>query len=133
MIVLVDTNVLLDAFDPAEEFHAWSVEQITASSRTDQLAINPVIFAELSVAFDRMDDLDPRLPVPYFRRLELPYEAAFLAGQIFRSFLKRGGKRTRPLPDFFIGAHAQVIGAAILTRDTRRYRSYFPKVQLIAP
>jgi predicted nucleic acid-binding protein len=133
MIVLADTNVLLDVFDPAEEFHEWSAGQITSLVLRDQLAINPVIYAELAVAFEQTADLDRRLPPGHFLRLELSYEASFLAGQAFRKFLKRSGKRTRPLPDFFIGAHAETIGAAILTRDTARFRTCFPKVRLISP
>jgi len=105
------------------------------SQAADQsnLAINPVIYAEVSIGYTTIEDLELLLPAVDFRRLDLPYEAAFLAGKAFLSYRRRGGNRTTPLPDFYIGAHAAVSGLRLLTRDPRRYRTYFPTVHLIAP
>ena len=97
------------------------------------LAINPVIYAEVSIRFARIEDLDASLSTRDFERLAIPFEAAFLAGKAFLRYRRRGGARHAPLPDFFIGAHAAVSGLSLLTRDPRRYRSYFPRLPLIAP
>ena len=95
--------------------------------------INPIIYAEVSIGFTRVEELDDVLSADYFAREALPWEAAFLAGQAFVRYRRRGGARVHPLPDFYIGAHAAIAGYALLTRDARRYRSYFPKLRLIAP
>ncbi len=97
------------------------------------LVINPIVFAEVSVGFDRVEDLEGALPPELYRRDPLPYEAAFLAGKSFLGYRRRGGRRVTPLPDLFIGAHAAVAGHRLLTRDGRRYRTYFPRLVLIAP
>lgn len=97
------------------------------------VAINPIIYAEVSVGFAHIEELEAALPVLSFHRLALPWEAAFLAGKCFVSYRKRGGSRLSPLPDFYIGAHASVSGMTLLTRDAARYRTYFPKLKLIAP
>ncbi len=97
------------------------------------LTVNPVVYAEVSVGFNRIEDLDEALPPELFRRAPLPWEAAFLAGKCFLIYQKRGGKKRSPLPDFYIGAHAAVAGMALLTRDRGRYRTYFPRLKLIAP
>jgi predicted nucleic acid-binding protein len=97
------------------------------------LIINPVIYAEVSVGFDRIEDVDDALPASYYRRLPLPFEAAFLAGQCFVKYRRRGGDRRSPLPDFYIGAHAAIAGFTLLTRDARRYKTYFPSLRIIAP
>jgi predicted nucleic acid-binding protein len=97
------------------------------------LAINPVVYAEVSIGFRTIEELEDLLPDGDFRRLELPYEAAFLAGKAFLSYRRRGGNRAAPLPDFYIGAHAAIAGMRLLTRDPQRYRTYFPSVTLIAP
>ena len=95
--------------------------------------VNPIIYAEVSVRYDRIEHVDLALPAEYFLRAPLPWEAAFLAAKCFERYRKRGGRRTSALPDFFIGAHAAVAGLTLLTRDARRYRTYFPKLGLIAP
>lgn len=95
--------------------------------------MNPLVYAEVSVGFERIEELDDALPEEVFRREPLPWEAAFLAGKSFRSYRRRGGRRHAPLPDFYIGAHAAVAGYRLLTRDAARYRTYFPRVELIAP
>lgn len=97
------------------------------------LVINPIIYAELSVGFERIEELDEVLPADSFRRDPLPWEAAFLAGKCFLAYRRQGGSRRSPLPDFYIGAHAAVMGLPLLTRDARRYRTYFPSLRLLAP
>lgn len=130
--VLVDSNVLLDILIPDPEWEAWSSAALAEAAETSLLAINPIIFAEVSVGFDRIEELEAALPQE-LRREALPWEAAFLAGKAFLAYRRRGGARTTPLPDFYIGAHAAVRGYTLLTRDARRYRGYFPKLSLIAP
>ena len=97
------------------------------------LAINPIIYAEVSIGFRTIEEIENLLSVADFRRLALPYEAAFLAGKAFLAYRRRGGRRTTPLPDFYIGAHAAIAGLRLLTRDPQRYRTYFPTVPMIAP
>lgn len=97
------------------------------------LIINPIIYAEVSVGFERIEELDDALPADSFRRDPLPWEAAFLAGKCFLIYRRRGGSRRAPLPDFYIGAHAAVTGLTLLTRDARRYRTYFPQLTFLAP
>jgi predicted nucleic acid-binding protein len=95
--------------------------------------VNPIIYAEVSVGFDRIEDLEDALPAEIFRREPLPFAAGFLAGKAYRDYRRRGGARTSPLPDFFIGAHAAIGALDLLTRDAGRYRSYFPTVRVISP
>jgi hypothetical protein len=97
------------------------------------LVINPIIYAEISIGFERIEELDEVLPADSFRRDPLPWEAAFLAGKCFLEYRRRGGSRRSPLPDFYIGAHAAVAGLPLLTRDARRYRTYFPHLDLLVP
>jgi predicted nucleic acid-binding protein len=97
------------------------------------LIINPIIYAEISIGFERIEELDEVLPADSFRRDPLPWEAAFLAGKCFLDYRRRGGSRRSPLPDFYIGAHAAVAGLPLLTRDARRYRTYFPHLSLLTP
>jgi hypothetical protein len=97
------------------------------------IAINPIIYAEVSIRFERIEELEETLPESEFRRLPLPWEAAFLAGKCFIRYRRRRGARRSPLPDFYIGAHAAVAGMPLLTRDASRYRTYFPRIELIAP
>ena len=97
------------------------------------LVINPIIYAEVSVRFDRIEDLDEALPPAVFQRVPLPWEAAFLAGKSFLAYRKRGGRKRSPFPDFYIEAHAAVVGMPLLTRDVARFQTNFPTAQLIAP
>ncbi|MEI8313686.1 MAG: type II toxin-antitoxin system VapC family toxin [Verrucomicrobiota bacterium] len=127
----MDTSVLLDLVTEDETWFDWSARQIENLAQEHLLAINPVIYAELSPAFDHRRDMD-RCLAP-FTRLELPYEAAWAAGKAHEKYAKRGGHRIVPLPDFFIGAHAEVSGLRLLTRDARRIRTYFPRVALVCP
>ncbi len=131
--VLVDSNVILDVFTEDPEWFGWSSDALARAADESILVINQVVYAEVSVRFSRVEDCDGALPVSRFRRDTLPWEAAFLAGKVFTLYRRRGGSRTLPLPAFFIGAHAAVTGMALVTRDTTRYRSYFPKLFLIAP
>ncbi len=133
MITLVDSNVILDLVTDDPKWFRWSSDALTRAADESALAINPLIFAEVSIGFARVEELEQLLPSDDFDRLELPYEAAFLAGKAFLSYKRRGGKRSAPLADFYIGAHAAVTGMRLLTRDARRYRTYFPTVDLIAP
>jgi predicted nucleic acid-binding protein len=131
--VLVDSSVLIDVATENSEWADRSIDLIARTSRTRELVINPVIFAEVSISFQRIEEIDDRLPRATFRREDIPWEAAFLAGKAFLSYRKRGGTRLSPLPDFFIGAHAAVRGYDLLTRDPRGFRSYFPRLAIILP
>lgn len=133
MITLVDSNVILDVATDDPRWSDWSSESLARAADESELAINPLIFAEVSVGFATIEELDEVISRDAFRRLDLPYEAAFLAGKAFLAYRRRGGRRSAPLADFYIGAHAAVAGMQLLTRDARRYRTYFPGVQLIAP
>jgi predicted nucleic acid-binding protein len=131
--VLVDSNVLLDVATDDPTWFAWSSRALAAAADESSLAINPLVYAEVSVGFSRIEDLEEVLPSTLFRRESLPYEAAFLAGKAFLRYRRRGGARLTPLPDFYIGAHAAIAGFRLLTRDASRFRTYFPSVEIIAP
>jgi predicted nucleic acid-binding protein len=133
VITLVDSNVTLDLVTDDPKWGGWSAEALARAADESRLAINPLIFAEVSIRFAAIEELEQLLPSKDFDRLEMPYEAAFLAGKAFLSYKRRGGNRSAPLADFYIGAHAAVGGLRLLTRDPRRYRTYFPTVDLIAP
>ena len=133
MPILVDSNVILDIFTEDPEWFEWSAGKLSECAEKDALIINPIIYAEVSIRFERIEELEEALPPEVFFREELPWEAAFLAGKCFLLYRRRRGKKTSPLPDFYIGAHAAVRGYILLTRDARRYRTYFPKLKLIAP
>jgi hypothetical protein len=132
-ITLLDSNVLLDVLTADPEWSPWSGDALARAADDGEVVINPIIYAEVSIGFDRIEDLDEALPPATFRRLPLPWEAGFLAGKCFARYRRHGGARRSPLPDFYIGAHAAVGGFVLLTRDPDRYRSYFPKVRIIAP
>jgi predicted nucleic acid-binding protein len=132
-VVLVDTNVLLDVVQNDPQWADWSQGQLESASLADSLAINAVIYSELSMAFERIEELETVLTEASLALEPIPREALFLAGKAFLSYRRRQGTKQNVLPDFFIGAHAAVGGMTILTRDVSRYRSYFPTVKLIAP
>ena len=133
MAFLVDSNVLLDVMTEDARWFAWSADAIERAADTARLVINPVIYAEVSVRYRRIEDLDAALPRALFDREAIPFEAAFLAGKSYLAYRRRGGTKRSPLPDFFVGAHAAISGYQLLTRDAARYRTYFPKLALIAP
>jgi len=129
--VLIDSNVILDVLTRDATWSDWSLAQIEQAAEAG-LVINPVIYAELSAPYSSQEALDAALPTDFIRE-SLPWRAGFLAGKAFVDYRRRGGERRSPLPDFFIGAHAAVQGYVVLTRDPRRYRNYFPTVELITP
>lgn len=133
MPTLVDSNVILDVVSEDAEWGDWSASMLARAAESGRLVINPLIYAEVSCGFDRIEDLDDALPAGYFVREQLPWEAAFLAARAFLMYRRRGGTRRVPLPDFYIGAHAAVAGYALLTRDRRRYADYFPRLRVVAP
>ena len=130
---LVDSNVLLDVITEDPSWFEWSSETLIEAAESGPLFINPIIFAEVSVRFARIEEVEAVVPPSDFRRLGLPLEAAFLAGKAFVRYRRRGGVRTSTLPDFFIGAHAAVLGLGLVTRDGSRYADYFPTVSLVSP
>lgn len=133
MPVLVDTNVLIDIATADPQWLEWSASRMSSAARREGLAINPIVYAELSVHYDTLEALETALSGHPFARLALPWDAAFVAGKAFRRYRNRGGSKRSPLPDFYIGAHAAVAGLPLLTRDARRYREYFPTLRLICP
>ena len=130
---LVDSNVLLDVITEDPEWLDWSASALARAADTSPLVINPIVYAEVAARFTRIEDLEDALPHEYYERRQLPWEAAFLAGQCFMKYRRRGGSRRSPLPDFYIGAHAAIEGLTLLTRDAKRYRTYFPALRIIAP
>jgi predicted nucleic acid-binding protein len=133
MPTLVDSNVILDILTEDAEWFDWSSAMLARAAETGRLVINPLVYAEVSLAFDRIEDLDESLSSDYFVREPLPWDAAFLAARAFMTYPRRGGARRDPPPDFYIGAHAAVAGYTLLTRDARRYKTYFPKLRVLAP
>ena len=131
--MFVDANVLIDIFGRDEVWYEWSLAKLQECSASADLIINHIVYAELASAFVASEELDKRIEILKLEIIDLPKEAAFLAGKAFAQYRKSGGAKTNVLSDFFIGAHAQVMGVPILTRDVRRYRSYFPDVPLVAP
>lgn len=132
-MLLVDTNVLLDVVEDDPTWAVWSIRQLRAQAQVHELIINPVIYAELSLAFESVEAVDQCIEGMGLRVDDLPRPALFLAGRAFVKYRREGGAKANVLADFFIGAHAAVVDCAILTRDGRRYRNYFPRVSLIGP
>lgn len=131
--VLVDSNVLLDVVTEDPRWFDWSASQLERLAERHVLVINPIIHSEVSIGFDRIEDLDRALPADFFRREPLPWEAGFLAGKCFLRYRNAGGSRRSPLPDFYIGAHAAIRSMTLVTRDAKRFRTYFPKLDVISP
>lgn len=132
-MVIVDTNVLVDVLEDDPEWADWSIGRMRELAKLHVLAINPIIYAELSLIFDAVEDLNAVVADLGLKFLEIPRPALFLAGKAFVRYRRQGGTKTNVLSDFFIGAHAAVTGCPILTRDPRRYKSHFPTVRLIMP
>lgn len=133
MAYLIDSNVILDIVTEDKNWFEWSSLTLAQCAETDKIWINPVIYAEVSVGFSRIEELDFALPQTVFRQAALPYEAAFLAGKCFLKYKKSSGTKTSPLPDFYIGAHAAISNLTLVTRDRGRYQTYFPKLNIISP
>ena len=129
----MDSNVLLDVFSEDPTWFDWSSDALAELAERSVLVVNPIIYAEVSVRFERVEDLEEALPADRFQREALPWEAGFLAGKCYLSYRKRGGERRSPLPDFYVGGHAAVRGMILLTRDASRYRTYFPQLEIVAP
>ena len=131
--VLVDSNVLLDVATRDTKWSQWSGYVLAACAERTMLLLNPIIYAEVSVGYATIESLNAALPNSVYQREALPWEAGFLAGKSFLDYKRRGGTRTSPLPDFYIGAHAAIEDLVLLTRDARHYRTYFPTVALLDP
>ena len=131
--VLVDSSVLLDVLTEDSKWYGWSADALEKQAETSVLAINPIIYAEVSIRFGKIEDVEQAFPPDLFERARLPWEAAFLAGKCFVRYRRRGGVRRSPLPDFYIGSHAAVKHWKLLTRDAGLYRTYFPRLQLVSP
>lgn len=132
-MLIVDTNIILDLLEDDPAWAEWSVRQLRAQAQVHELVITPVIYSELSLAFDSVQAIDDAISSMDLRYQELPRPALFLAGRAFLAYRKEGGIKANGLADFFIGAHAAVLRCGILTRDPRRYRNYFPAVPLLTP
>ena len=131
--LLVDSNVLLDIFSDDPVWFTWSERMLSRYAQTHDLVINPVIYTELSISFERIEELEASLRAASIGVAPLPREALFLAGKVFLSYRRRGGTKASTLPDFFIGAQAAVQKLPLLTRDVKRYKTYYPTVELISP
>lgn len=130
---LVDTNIIIDLSGPDPVWGGWSAKALGAAGEYGNLIVNQVIYAELAARYRTREELDDTLYRADFKREDLPWDAAYMAGVAFLRYRRRGGSRPLPLPDFFIGAHAAVRGHRLLTRDRRHYSTYFPTVQLVTP
>ncbi len=131
--ILIDSNILLDILGEDGAWRNWSVKALATAAEHAVLVINAVVYGEVSVRYSSMEAMEAALPPAAFVREPIPFEAGFLAGKAYAAYKRRGGAKTSPLPDFLIGAHAAVMGHRLLTRDARRYRGYFPKLDIIAP
>lgn len=131
--VLVDSNVLIDVITDDPAWGAWSARQLEQAADRGALVINPIVYGELGMGFSTVEELDDALAPTALRREDLPFSACYLAGRVFLAYRRRGGGRGAPLPDFYVGAHAAVAGYRLLTRDPGRYRTYFPRLDLVTP
>ncbi len=131
--VLVDSNIILDVFADDPEWADWSEAKLAEFSSKTNLYINPVVYSEVSIGFKRIEELESALNRGGFQMLEIPKEALFLAGKAYLKYRKSRGSKKSPLPDFYIGAQAAILSMDLITRDEKRYRTYFPTVKLISP
>ena len=132
-MLLVDTHVLVDVLQDDPQWAEWSIGQLRAQSSIHQLAINPIIYAEISLSFSTLEALDGAVATLALEHRQIPRPAVFLAAKAYAQYRRRGGSKTQVLPDFFIGAHAAVEGWPLLTRDASRFRTYFPTLEVLAP
>ena len=130
---LIDSCVLLDVITADEHWAGWSAARIAAAIDEGRAVINPIIYAEVSVGYETVEELDELLQAADYEREPLPYLAGFAAGKAFLRYRRGGGQKRSPMPDFYIGAHAAIAGYRLLTRDISRYRTYFPTIDIIAP
>jgi predicted nucleic acid-binding protein len=130
---LVDSCVLLDVITGDQQWAGWSARQIAAAMDTGRVVINPLIYAEVSVGYQTIEEIEELLPAADYEREPLPYVAGFAAGKAFVRYRRSGCDKRSPMPDFYIGAHAAVAGYRLLTRDVRRYQTYFPGIDIIGP
>jgi predicted nucleic acid-binding protein len=131
--VLIDSNILIDLATEHPIWADWSAKAVAECADHARLIINPIVYAEVSISYLTLDELDSALPADSYARHALPWEAAYLAGKAYLKYRQRGVSRVTPIPDFYIGAHAAVERFALLTRDAARYRTYFPVVEVLAP
>ncbi|WP_425364177.1 type II toxin-antitoxin system VapC family toxin [Candidatus Tisiphia endosymbiont of Hybos culiciformis] len=132
-MILVDSNILLDILTVDDKWYGWSSDKLSSLSQFHELIINDFIYTEVSIGFERIEDLEAVLLGRFFRIMPVPKEALFLAGKVFLQYKTNSGNKNFVLPDFFIGTHANILDIPLLTRDTGRYKTYFPKLQLITP
>jgi predicted nucleic acid-binding protein len=132
-MILVDTNVLVDVVQDDPQWADWSINQLRAQAQIHELVINPVVYAELSLSFSAIESLERVLATMKLSLREIPRPALFLAGKAYLQYRRRGGSKTQVLPDFFIGAHAALEGWGLLTRDASRFKTYFPRLEVVAP
>ncbi len=131
--VLIDSNIILDIFEDDPVWYEWSVNILNEYSQNYTLCINAVIYTEISIGFKKIEELEKAISTCNFQYKSIPKEAFFLAGKVFLKYRKQKGNKIRPLPDFFIGAHAAVAGIDLITRDIKRIKHYFPTVNIISP
>jgi predicted nucleic acid-binding protein len=131
--VLVDSNVILDIFSDDPEWAGWSEMTLERYGAVNDLLINPIIYTELSIGFARIEEMEVAIEIAGFQMVEIPKAALFLAGKVFLQYRQNKGAKSSPLPDFFIGAHAAVLGVDLITRDIARYHTYFPTLNLVTP
>lgn len=132
-MILVDSNILLDILTIDPRWYDWSSSKLSLIAESHELIINDIIYTEISIGFDRIEDLEETFSGDFFKIMPIPKEALFLAGKTFLQYKSNNGSKNSVLPDLFIGAHASVLGIPLITRDTSRYKTYFPKLQLITP
>ena len=133
MSTLIDTNILIDIYQPGSEWEAWSASRLEEAFVAGPVFINQIVAAEIAPEFTTVEKHEAALKATFISREDIPWQAAFLAGKAHRDYRSSRGMRERILPDFIIGAHAVVRGHTLLTRDARRYRTYFPELDIIAP
>lgn len=131
--IMVDSNIILDIVLEDKKWYTWSSEKLLELSEKSVLIINPIIYAEISIGFNKIEEIEDALPETFFQREPIPWEAAFLAGKCFLKYRHAGGKKRSPLPDFFIGAHTAIKKYELISRDISRYRTYFPSLTLHSP
>ena len=132
-MILVDSNVILDILTIDPKWYYWSDNKLSSLTESNNLVINDIIYTEISIGFDKIEDLDDVISKSFFKILPIPKSALFLAGKAFLNYKRKNGSKNLVLPDFFIGAHAAILKIPLLTRNISRYKTYFPTIELISP